>query len=449
MVAFSSVFLLVTICLVLASPQITAAQANDDLISRLERAAAFIREDRVIEAEQQLASVLKSVSEQADALNLLGAIRAKQGKLDEAEDLFSRSIRSNRRLYGARMNLAQLYLLKRAPQKAISELKELLRLDPGNEEAIRTLAHTLLGQNRLDEFVQVLEQEKNAKLPLFLRVELGDVYLKKKNPDKAQACYEQALAEQRDYADALLGLAQVAQFRGDKELASSYLARARKSVPNSPDTLYRFALVALKAGSYEESNSALLQAVKLRPAEPDYFIALGTTWLKKPDLLEAERAFRRALELRPGDPEVEMYLGYTLLEQKRYPQARELLELSLRKNQNVPETYYYLGLIAQEDNEDARAIQYFKKVVELLPNYGPAYVGLGSSYLKLKDYPRAQVELELAVKLDPDEPKAHYQLAVLFARLKSPERAQEEMRIVEKLKNSAREKKRSGQTLPP
>ena len=419
------------------------ASGQTDLGQRLEQAATLIRENRVDEAEEQLNAILTSQPRQADALNLLGAIRAKRGNLAAAERLFLLAIRSNSRLISARSNLAQLYLIRGYPNKAILELTEILGLEPGNEEATDKLARLLLSQNRTEEFIVLLNETAKIKpLSSSLLVLLGDVYLKKHNADQAQACYEQVLNQQGDNADALLGMAQVAQFRGDEIRASDYIARAKKTAPNSPDTLYRFALVSIKAGNYEEANTAISEALKLKPSEPDYLILLGTTWLKKPDLFEAERAFRRALELRPNDGKIELNLGYTLLEQKKYPEAKALLAKSLAKDPSVPETHYYLGLIAQEQNDDPQAILYFKKVIQLLPSYAAAHLGIGSSFLKLKDYARAQTELELAAKLDPTDSRAHYQLALLFARLKNSERAQQEMEIVERLKTQPKPQKR-------
>lgn len=333
------------------------------------------------------------------------------------------------------MNLAQLYLLKSEPLRTVAQLKQVVLLDPGNEEAVEKLAELLLAQARLDECLKLFKAVKQLQPSVgTILVSLGDAYLAKSRPDSAEESYLLALAAKSDDADAVLGLAQIAQFRSDATHAAIYLSQARKLTINSPETLYRFALVALRAGAYEEANVALQVALKLKPDDPAYLLALGTTWLKKPDLFEAEQAFRRALDLQPDSSQGQMSLGYTLLMQKKYPEAREWLEKSIQKDTHTPEIFYYLGLVAQEQSEDARATELFQKAIQLLYSFGPAHTALGSTYLKLKNYPLAKLELELGVKLDPDEPQAHYQLALLYARLKDQQRAQEEMLIVEKLK---------------
>jgi tetratricopeptide (TPR) repeat protein len=418
-----------------------AMAQTDQLLKQLEHAAALISGNRTAEAEKALFSILKAAPNEPAALNLLGTIRAQQGRLPEAETFFLRAVRGDSKYVGAHMNLAYLYALLGRPENTISELEKVLLLDPKNVEALDRLARLLLAQGKVEEGIKVLEQaDQSQPLSPTLLVLLGDAYLKNGDAAKAEPRYQLALEQQDDNTEAVLGLAQVCQFKGDADASMLYLARARKMTAMSPDTLYRFALVALEAGLYEEANRTLQAAIKLNPKDPAYFLALGTTWIKKPDLVEAEQAFRRSLELQPDNARAQMYLGFTLLEQKKYPEARAWLEKSLQKDKNLPQTFYYLGQIAQEQNDDERAIEFFKQALALVPSYSFAHAGLGISYLRLKNYPLAQQELELSVKLNPNDAKAHYNLAVLFARLKNPERAQEEMQIVERLKSAGKGK---------
>src|SRR5215475_13191234 len=109
------------------------AQSHTD---RIERAATLIQDNQFEEAERELNQILIVRPNDAASLNLLGAIRARQGKLGEAEDLFTRAVRIDHRLVGAHLNLARLYLLKDAPEKTVAELKEALRLEPGSAETV-------------------------------------------------------------------------------------------------------------------------------------------------------------------------------------------------------------------------------------------------------------------------------------------------------------------------
>ena len=410
---------------------------QQDLVQAFEQVAALIRDNKLPEAEKELSSILKISPDLPVALNFMGTVRAKQGRLNEAELLFLRAARNDRKFSGARMNLVYLYLLRRTPEKAILQLREILAVEPEHDGAIEKLAELLLSQGRVDEAVALIEKQKSARaVPPSLLVVLGDAYLAKKSLPQAEENYLLALENRLDNASALFGLAQISRLKNEMREASIYLNRVATLTADSksPEFLYKFGLEAMRAGMIDEAKSALERALELRPKDPQYLLALGIAWLRKGDLFEAEKHFRRLLAMEPANAQAQLHLGYVLLNQKKYAEARLWLEKSARPGVAIPEVFYYLGLVAQEQNDDARAIVLFEKAVQKLPTYAHARIALGSSYMKLKNYPRAKEELEMAVKLDPEEPTAHYNLALLYARLKDTARAQEQMQIIEKLK---------------
>ena len=408
------IFLLCILCF-FAAP--VRAQTTD-AVQALEQVAAMIRDDRLVEAEKELNGVLRVAPDLPVALNLMGSVRAKQGRLVEAESLFLRAVRNDKSFTGARMNLVYLYLLKGAPDKAILQLNEVLALEPENREA---------------------------------KVLLGDAYLAQNDLQKAEENYLSVLDQKLDNPGALFGLAQISRSKGETREEMIYLNRVGTLIADSTatDFLYKFALEAMRVGLFDEAKSALERAVSLKPKEPSYQLALGIAWLRKTDLFTAEKVFRHVLALQPNNAQAQLHLGYVLLNQKKYAEARTWLEKSARTGAAEPEVFYYLGLVAQEQNDDAGAIVLFEKTVRQLPTYVHARIALGSSYMKLKNYVRARQELETAVKLDPNEPTAHYNLALLYARIKEPARAQEELKIIEQLKAKGASNGSGVVVLPP
>ena len=423
-------------CLVCLSVATVIGQ-NRDAVQFFEQIAILIRDNRLAQAEKELSAVLKTSPGLPVALNLMGTIRAKQGRLQEAEPLFLRAVQNDKTFNGARMNLVHLYLLKHEPEKSISQLKEVLAVEPQHAEANEKLAELLLSQKRFDECISFLEKQKTVRLiPASLLVMLGDAHLAKNSLPQAEENYLSALDGRLDNVGALFGLARISRLKGEMKEAAVYLNRVAtlSAQSKSPEFLYDFAIEALRVGLNDEAKSALERSLELKPKETSYLLALGIAWLRKADLFEAERIFRRLLQIQPGNAYGQLHLGYVLLNQKKYDEARLWLEKSARSGLAIPEVYYYLGLVAQEQNDDAGAIVLFEKAVQKLPSYAHTRIALGASYMKLKNYTRAREELETAVKLDPDEPSAHYNLALLYARIKEPAKAQEEMRIIEKLK---------------
>src|SRR6266542_1961249 len=332
---------IVPFLLLFVMAQITPAQ-SDTSVKTLERAAALIIENRLDEAEQQLQSLLRVAPNTAAALDLLGTVRAKQGRLGDAETLFTRAIRADNKLIGAHMNLAYLYLLKGLPEKTAVELKEVLRLDSDNEEASYKLAWLLLSQARLDECISFIEKVKQSRpLSVPLLIVLGDACLKKGDVDQAEKSYLAAVNEQSKNADALLGLARVAQSRGNTKAALDYLIRAKEVLAESPDRLYKFAVSAFGLNLSDDAIWALKRAIEVRPDEPSYYLVLVIVQLglKKPDLQDAEESFRESLKRQPDNAQAQLHLGYVLLKQKKNSDARVWLEQSIQKQPSTPEAY--------------------------------------------------------------------------------------------------------------
>ena len=426
-----------TIALLTVAICFQSAAQDQEFAKSLERVAALIRDNRMAEAEKQLAAISRTAPKSPDVLNLMGTIRAKQNRLNEAEALFLQVLQIEERFTPARMNLSYLYMVKRAPDKALFQLREVLRLEPNNAEAVQKLPALLLAQGKFDECISFIENLRKAgPVSPDLLVMLGDAYVAKGSLTEAEPAYLLALEDRLDNAGALLGLAQISRLKGEMRETSIYLARVAtlSADSNSPEFLYKFALLALRVGMVDQAKAALERSLKLRPDEPSYLLALGVAWMSRGDLFEAEKLFRRLIEIQPDNSLGQLHLGYVLLNQKKYRDARLWLEKSARSPNAIPEVFYYLGLVAQEQNDDAGAIPLFEKAVQKLPNYAHARIALGASYMKLRNYTRARTELEMAVKLDPNEPKAHYNLALLYARLNEPARAQEEMKIVDSLK---------------
>lgn len=80
-----------TLLYMVLTPAVAGTQSKTST-QRLERVAALISGNQLVEAEQQLNQVLRNAPNDATALNLFGTIRAKQGRLKEAEGFFLRAI---------------------------------------------------------------------------------------------------------------------------------------------------------------------------------------------------------------------------------------------------------------------------------------------------------------------------------------------------------------------
>jgi protein O-GlcNAc transferase len=353
------------LCFLLA-PASAVGQENNRA-EQLERAAGLIAANQLLEAEQQLNQVLKLAPNEATALNLLGAVRAKQGKLDEAEILFSRAIHSDNKLTGAHMNLAYLYLLKGAPDKTASELKEVLRLEPTNAEAAYRLAWLLFSQGRLEEcisFVEKLKATQAVSAPL-LGV-LGDAYLRK----------------------------------GDRGAGVSAIKSAIELRPG--DATYHFALgiAWLKhPAELQEAEQSFRQFLRLRPEDSQGQLHLGYVLLKQKQYGEARELLEKSIQKGSRTPEAFYYLGLIAQGQNEDERAIELFEKSIQLAPTFAYVHIALGSTYLKMKDYTRAQQALETGVKLSPEDSKAHYNLAMLYARLKNPERAQEEMRIVEKL--------------------------------------------------
>lgn len=357
---------------VLLVPMVAAAQGNNRA-EQLERAAGLIAANQLLEAEQQLNEILKLVPNEATALNLLGALRAKQGKLDEAEALFSRAIRSDNTLTGAHMNLAYLYLLKGAPEKTASELKEVLRLEPANAEAAYRLAWLLLSQGRIEECIAFVEKLKATQpLSASLLGVLGDAYLRKNDRDAGVSALKRAIELKPDNPAPhfALGVAWL-KVPPDLQEAEQSFRQFLKLRPEDARGQLHLGYVLLKQKQHGEARALLERSIQKGSSTPEAFYYLGLIAQGQNEDARAIELFEKAIQLAPAFAHVHIALGATYLKLKDYPRAQQALETGVKLSPEDAKAHYNLAMLYARLKNPVRA-QEEMKIVEKLKNEGKA-----------------------------------------------------------------------------
>lgn len=362
---------MLALCCVLFASTSAPAQVNDRA-GHLERAAALIGGNQLAEAERQLNQVLKVAPDEAAALNLLGAIRAKQGRLDEADALFSRAVRSDSAFAGARMNLAYLYLLKGEPEKTASELKEVLRLEPANAEAGYRLAWLLLSQDRFDECISLVEKLKQAqKLSAPVLAVLGDAYLKKGDKGEAVSALKSAVELRPDEPSYHFALG-VAWLKHPPDLPGAELS-FRRLLTLRPDDVpgqLHLGYVLLKQKKHAEAREWLEKSIR-KAGTPEAFYYLGLIAQGQNEDARAIELFGKSIQLAPSYAHVHVALGATYLKLKNYPRAQQSLETGVKLSPEDSKARYNLAMLYARLRNPERAREEMR-VVERLKSEGKA-----------------------------------------------------------------------------
>jgi tetratricopeptide (TPR) repeat protein len=350
--------------------------------SKLERAAAYITARDFTRAEAELLAVLSLDPKDPFALNLMGIVRAEQGRAHEAETLFKQALAAFPGLAGAHVNLGLLYVSQNNLEQAAYELEQALLIDSSRNDASTGLVA------------------------------------------------------------ALRRLAGAALAAGEREKALAHLLRAKTLAPSDPDVLFEFAMTALGLSLYEDAQKALVRALETQPDEPRLIYALARARLATGEIVEAESLFRRYVGLRPQDATGHYGHGYTLALLKHGTEAARAFERSLELRPEQTESQYQLGLLAYARGDLDRAAAWYEKVLSRHPGHAGALLGRGLVHFNRKEYELAQNDLERAIASDPLLAKAHYHLGLTHARRGNKQAATVEMELAARLEREQKEKGR-------
>src|SRR6187200_3378666 len=130
-------------CLLLPKPAQAAPTAD-----ALQRAVALVQEGRLAEAAKAAESAMDDPATRPVACSVLGTIRIRQQRFDEAVRLLEEAIRLEPRLVGAHLSLAEVYTARRDSGHAARLYRRVLEHDAGNVPARVALAQLALQKER-------------------------------------------------------------------------------------------------------------------------------------------------------------------------------------------------------------------------------------------------------------------------------------------------------------
>jgi tetratricopeptide (TPR) repeat protein len=155
---------------------------------------------------------------------------------------------------------------------AIAQYRRVLELDPQQAGVHFRLGRTLLARSQstdsaqdraeaLKEFEQELELDPTNANAAY---ELGEIYRKSGQRDKAQVFFEMALKYYPDFEEAQVGLSRVLIALGKPDKALPHLQKAISLDPGDEISYYQLALVYRASGKTAEQQQALAEFRRLR-----------------------------------------------------------------------------------------------------------------------------------------------------------------------------------------
>ncbi|HKQ47771.1 MAG TPA: tetratricopeptide repeat protein [Phycisphaerae bacterium] len=261
---------------------------------------AYLRLDRLDEAEALYRQNLQRWPDHGDSHHNLASVLAKRGDYVGAEASFRESIRLAPAHPGAHFNLGLVLGELGKHQEALFEYGEAIRLDPAYPEAHNAAGKLLARLGQPDKAVEQYREAIYYK-PEWPRVHnnLGNVLAKLGRLDEAAEHYQEALRLQPGWAEvhSNLGITLARQGRLDDAIIQFRTAIQLKPAETSP--YYNLAQALMKQGKIEEALEQCRQLARARPGDADPLFHLGQLLMQAGRREEAEEQFQAARKINP------------------------------------------------------------------------------------------------------------------------------------------------------
>jgi tetratricopeptide (TPR) repeat protein len=441
---------------------IEADPSSEFLTSGL--AELYVKTGRIRDAVMEAQDIIKRDPNNLEAHKLLGRIylrslgdmpggNGSDNVLKLAIEQYEQIVKIEPNSVDNHLLLGRLYRLNNDLQKSESELKTAVKLDPGSEEAVTTLAILYTDEGDTAHALQVLSSVPDAGRSAKLYSALGSTYEQRKEYKKAIDAFKKAIQLDRDNLDAIRGLAENLMNDGQTDAALEQYKVIADANPEDAQTYLRIGEIYRRQGKYDQALESLKKADTMVPdslevpynmaavyqAQGRYDEALKLLQdlvkkTEKPDTSysQADRNNRSIFVER---------LGLVYRDQENYPAAvetfRKMLTLgddnAKRGYQDIIDTY-------RESKQWPQATAAAREAVQKLPNDREVRMVLDAQLADTGEADKALADVRSLLNGKPEDREIYITLAQMNTRLKRWSDAEEALNKAESLSTTAEDK---------
>lgn len=249
-------------------------------------------------ATTALRSALAADPGSSQARILLGMSYYGEKKFDRAVEYLEPEAKADTENAELQELVAQSCLWARKFSCAQQGFQRILLQNPNSAQAHILTGEALDGMGRTEEAIAEFEAAaKIAPREPNLHFGLGYLYWKKEQYERAKQEFQAELTVDRNNAQALAYLGDMAWKDDDADTALSFLNRSRKLSDDLRVVQLDLGEIYLRQKNYVEAKVALQHAVKLDPARPDAYYQLSRLYQSVGDKASAQKELQKVQQL--------------------------------------------------------------------------------------------------------------------------------------------------------
>lgn len=310
-----------------------------DVDEELRRGVSAHRAGDLDAAAAAYGAILAALPGHADALHLMGLVRAQQGASEEAVTLIRDAIAGNGTVALYHGNLGRALKAMGDDAGAVLALRDAVRLAPEEASFHADLAAALFGigdaagaRSRALMALNMVPDMAEAHLTLGLA--LQRIY----GPSHVDALreLEKAIHFNPSLGGAYLGIGIARHESGDREGAWVAYERALAVQPNLVEAHTNLGNLARDAGDFEDAISHYRAALDIKAGVAEIWGNLGVALQEAGRLEEAISTYEHALSIAPEDADIRRNRAHALLASERFEEGWHELEWRWRTTHMAP-----------------------------------------------------------------------------------------------------------------
>ena len=237
--------------------------------------------------------------------------------------------------------------------------------------------------------------------------------------DKAEKAFLEVNRLNPKSADALLGLAAIAQSQGKAERARDWMANAVAAAPGRPEILQAQARLFAEQGNPAAAVDGYRRAIVTNPDNPRFRLDLASLYLErlnKPD--DAVSVLRDLVKRQPGLAVAHLNLGLACSAAGRHEESVRAITEATRLDTTNPFAFHALGLILLKQGNAASALVAFDKALAIRAVFPGALIGRADALAMLGKVDKALDAYRQAALQAPRSAMPHAMRAQLLEREK-------------------------------
>jgi len=413
----------------------TAISVNPDKMEiRTALILFLIKEKRYDNAIKICREGMKNNTDDAFLFNLMGI--AYQGKkdTDSARNSFEKSMSLSPKFTAPYINVAKIYLSEGKSDKAIEQYDALLKIVPGNLDALLASASLLEKSGKDTEAFNRYAKAKYTNYPAGYMA-LAAYYVRKNDFKHGIDTLKELLSRKPKIIEARDELAAIYLKKNNLKEAEAEYKEIINLTPNIPFGHNRLASVYIKSGNDSNAIAELNTSLKLNSNQPEIINTLAGIYVNKKDFKMAEDVAQKTITAHPDGG-----FGYHLMAdiqaaQKNYEKALQYYEKAEKVSRNNFLSPMAAGNIYLIMGKTAKALEAYKRAEKANPRHPAIYFYQGSVFERFGEKNKAIERYVKSLSLDPNYVPSINNLAYLYSEKR--DRLDEAQRLAERAKKIA------------